>query len=1210
MKNNIFLNYIERMSKQNLYALAGNLSTEIGRQRQGGWRGTTTEYWKRQVVALQKNIKNRANNFRQALQISENLRVPLNFPHIIHGTDNELWNREKRRMRKRAKDAEKRTITIVRRQALPVLRDIVQRPARQQALPLLQEIQESRKTLSHIRQQRRARLIKRQLKLRVKAIKTKNKFDQLINNNQFQQVLNIVVNKNKVLTGQQAQLFWNNLRGNNRYSLTIDINDGRNQTVAVNETTKDFIVGLLLSGVVETNVPTWGSDILDTIIFDTILSLTLNIIPRPVRVMPDRDGRFFPFINTTNLDLLNYQIFTQENAYDKKLLSHREHCILFALKKCGVSTTLINQVKMAFISGCNIRKKDLKKIATMIKRNIIVNRMKPNGQIEKTTVKATGENLDEDIEIAIYENHYFKFETTIYSKYFINNYETLSHIDGKENIIKCIVKNGKTYMTKDKNKSKIDSLRLVDKLFKQEYFKKLDLVKFDETATHTELKEHIYLNNIENEQKEMESQKEEEKEIAPVYYADCESFVKGVENHELQLLGVVSDKSDMVNIYDVCDPIFQGKDICKEQLVVYEFLNTLTKGGKQNALCYFHFLKYDYHVIEKYLNIKKKCEKDKQIYNVVVMYKGREIELRDSCKIIPFTLAKFQKEFNLPKEFGKKEAIAYDYYSIENHNKTIPTANYTKLLPKSEQVIFKANMFNEPSYDREKKTFNPLTYYKEYLRLDCLVLKKGIQKMDSLIKEITEGKMSVYECLTISSLTDKYMIKEGAYDGVYSMQGNLRAYVAEAVYGGRVCVNPKYKKKIIEGKISDYDGVSLYPSAINRLCREIGLPIGKAKQITNMNDWEQYTYSILTVKINKVNKIQQMPFIAHKSDTSIKYSNEPPPEPITIDSITLQDYIKFHEIEYEILDGVYWNEGGNKKMGEVIQRLFEARLKYKKSNVALANTIKLMLNSAYGKTIMKKTMTETKIIKTSKKRFNKKTKKWEDVKKTPFMDYVYNNFNTIKRYRQLNADNWEVERICSDNSYNRGHIGCAILSMSKRIMNEVFDTANTNELPIYYTDTDSIHCNLADVPTLEAKYKEAYNKELNGKNLEQFHTDFNMLDKDNKPRQGDNEEIYATKSIFLGKKSYMDVLESKDKDGNTITGTHIRLKGITEAGLEHVSKEYEDGYFGLYSDLAKGTRKKIILNPFNAEENKHKVLFEFKDGRVKTRKEFSREVSF
>jgi hypothetical protein len=165
--------------------------------------------------------------------------------------------------------------------------------------------------------------------------------------------------------------------------------------------------------------------------------------------------------------------------------------------------------------------------------------------------------------------------------------------------------------------------------------------------------------------------------------------------------------------------------------------------------------------------------------------------------------------------------------------------------------------------------------------------------------------------------------------------------------------------------------------------------------------------------------------------------------------------------------------------------------------------------------------------------------------------------------------------------------------MSKRIMNEVFNVANDNELPIYYTDTDSLHCNLEDVPRLESAYQVKYNKELNGKNLD-----------------GAVSEIYATKSIFLGKKSYIDVLESKDKDGNTITGYHTRLKGITLDGLENASKDYANGYFGLYEDLAKGTKKKIILNPFNEEENKQKVLFEFKVGKVKTRKKFIREVKF
>ena len=177
-------------------------------------------------------------------------------------------------------------------------------------------------------------------------------------------------------------------------------------------------------------------------------------------------------------------------------------------------------------------------------------------------------------------------------------------------------------------------------------------------------------------------------------------------------------------------------------------------------------------------------------------------------------------------------------------------------------------------------------------------------------------------------------------------------------------------------------------------------------------------------------------------------------------------------------------------------------------------------------------------------------------------------------------------------------------------MNEVFNVANDNEYPIYYTDTDSLHCKLEDVEKLEAKYKERYNKELNGKQLEQFHTDFALLDKDEKPRQGKNEEIYAIKSIFLGKKSYIDVLESKDENGKTINGYHIRLKGITKEGLEEQAKKYNNSYLGLYEDLAKGKEIEITLNPFNKDENKQKVLFDFKNGKVFTKKEFKRKVKF
>jgi hypothetical protein len=1178
------------------------------------------------------------------------------------------------------------------------------------------------------RNTRRSTIISAELGQVAEARSKQQRINRKIRNNNFQAVINGVLNGD-TLNPLQIEKLWNRITAAGRYVLTVNFDNNTVKNITFNITSRDFINDILKNGLVLREIPRYGSDLINEFDFDNITSLTISKIVTPRRVIANADGAFFPHINISKVDLKPYQIFTQNDAYNKNEMKNREQCLIATLTALGIKKALVNQIKISHVSGASISKKDLHKIANIIKKNINISTW--SGRLYQQKIKATPAT-DDEIKINLYENHYFPQELTKYSPYSILHYEEVKDLPEWWNIVKIRKGKGRKIAYVRSKKLKISSLQLVQKLHKAGYFQKLDMTKFEESSSHIDLREHIYLDNIINEQqkvplvfsqtasqqkehqfadirrmqseqyteptvsppradslesslrgdsleresngiptkeeidedhklfmeemgwdepdvkyqpkiekiideihnttistfnynlsrqeeakelfKEEDEEEDEEKDKKAIYYSDCETFTGGT-NHELYMLGVVGSDSDMVDIWNVCDqPV--NENVSAEQQLVYKLLNLVTKNKTQNALVYFHNLKYDNSIIEKYLSVMKRCEKDGQLYNVVCKYGGFEVEFRDSYKIIPFALKKFGKEFDLPKDIRKKEAISYGYYTKDNNNKIIKTREYRDLLNSSDKHIFSEIVKDEDSYNLEDKTFNPLEYYKKYLKLDCLVLKKGIEKFSTLISEITENKMSLHDCLTISSLTDKYMKVEGAYEGIYEMGGNLRAYVAKAVYGGRVCVNSKYKKKVIHGKISDYDGVSLYPSAIYRLCRLFGLPTGRAKRFSQSNlvNWEDMIYSVMTVKITKVNKKQQMPFIAHKSKDSIQYSNDPPVfpdgtfKPIVIDKYTLQDYIKFHEIEYEILDGVYWNEGTNKTMGEVIKRLFDARLKCKaEGNKALSNTIKLMLNSSYGKTIMKKAKSMKKIVNISGKVYNKTTNQWTSKEKTKWDNFVYRNFNTIKSWRKLNDISYEVEMICADDSFNRGHIGCAILSMSKRIMNEVFDVANDNNYPIYYTDTDSLHCNYADVLKLETKYEEKYNRVLNGKNLEQFHTDFDL--------DGACDEIYATKSIFLGKKSYIDCLESKDKDGNIITGHHIRLKGITEAGLEHTAKTYStDGktpeYFKMYEDLANGTPKKIILNPYNKETNSQKVLFEFSDGNVGTRKEFIREVKF
>jgi hypothetical protein len=56
-----------------------------------------------------------------------------------------------------------------------------------------------------------------------------------------------------------------------------------------------------------------------------------------------------------------------------------------------------------------------------------------------------------------------------------------------------------------------------------------------------------------------------------------------------------------------------------------------------------------------------------------------------------------------------------------------------------------------------------------------------------------------------------------------------------------------------------------------------------------------------------------------------------------------------------------------------------------------------------------------------------------------------------------------------DKYFNFTLLGVQILSMSKRIMNEVMCLAFSIGCHIYYQDTDSMHIEVADVPRLKKK---------------------------------------------------------------------------------------------------------------------------------------------
>ena len=393
------------------------------------------------------------------------------------------------------------------------------------------------------------------------------------------------------------------------------------------------------------------------------------------------------------------------------------------------------------------------------------------------------------------------------------------------------------------------------------------------------------------------------------------------------------------------------------------------------------------------------------------------------------------------------------------------------------------------------KMFGLIKYSSIYCKMDCKVLMHGYEVLRGWMLERTG--LDVDSFITIQSMASTFMLKPGCYDDVYQLSGATQQFITRCVVGGRVMTNSN-KQYNVKGKIADFDACSLYPSAMYFMEGFLqGLPQVLKDTSYDFLKKQQDGYFI-RVRTIKLNRHLDFPLISklNEDDGVRNFTNDMENETMYVYKAGLEDLITYHEAESEVLDGCYFKSGRHNRVNDVIKDLYDLRKKlnnYKNP----AQIVKLLMNSMYGKTIIKPIETDT-IIKDTRAYFEK------------YMSYEYNYIDSVLEVKGRYYIK-EIKSILSH--FNYVHCGVEILSMSKRIMNKVFSCAGENNINIYYQDTDSIHLNYDDVDKVVEIYKETDGSELVGKELGNFHVDFDM--------DGADSEIYAIESLFLGKKTYI-----------------------------------------------------------------------------------------
>ena len=558
---------------------------------------------------------------------------------------------------------------------------------------------------------------------------------------------------------------------------------------------------------------------------------------------------------------------------------------------------------------------------------------------------------------------------------------------------------------------------------------------------------------------------------------------------------------------------------------------------------------------------------------------GKSFKLNVVKEVMPYKLYNAQtlKQVYVPINDGIQTLLA---------NKTLKTQ--AKRNEVKQQFIENIDAWNCRG---ENNTFNIVEYASRYCEIDVSVLKQGYAKFRNDMLELTG--LDCDDFITIQSMAEAYLLKEGVYNGVYKISGFVQQFIHKCIVGGRTMTNSN-KMFHTKMKLADFDACSLYPSAMALLGYLMGLPKVLKPDQLNYDFLQSIDGYFVKIKITKVGKHRQFPLLSKISKDKVRqFKNSMVGEMVYVDKNALEDLVEFQHVEFDVVQGYYFDEGRNYKIREIINKLYNKRKEMKKYKNPAEVVIKLFMNSMYGKSIIKPIETDWKV-------FNNKDK---------FDDYIYMNHNMVEETNEIGNKYFVKVRKAINEHFNYCHVGCEILSMSKRIMNQVMCLAEDLEILMVYTDTDSIHIESNKVKFLGDEFQKKYGRQLIGKDLGEFHVDFGMFDEDGNKIEVST-DIDSIEGIFLAKKVYNDHLESHDLQGNLVHDHHTRLKSVSGSCIKKKAQDdYNGNVMNIYKDLFDGDEIEFDLT--DRLDSKDVFEFDQKTLNVSTRqKKFPRQIKF
>ena len=990
--------------------------------------------------------------------------------------------------------------------------------------------------------------------------------------------------------------------------------------------------------------PTEGSDnLIMHVDYKRISDIEFKIwTPKANRIYKTRGGSFFKYTVRSPVDLTDYQIIRELNKDTARLID--EHCLVYALERSGVDQEVVDAAKH-MVANCNYKLSDLDRLACVfgIKINLKhYNHDEWNQSSHFNTYvfpRSKEIKTTHEISLVLIDNHYMIDKPVRFNKRYYENKDRIkqaiaTHPDLAEEYRK------KRHLFRSFNGTYIrfytpeavpyhSIYEVLSTLYHHHKFREISVSSYW-TLYRSIRKQELAVDEVLNEPNQFETKRYAPQPLKQVpinkkihiVFADFEASTDGLK-HQAYCCCARSYPTDLTHIPVVMNTgvVFNKQFDVSDTYELFESYSSncavdLLEWLQDGSIVYFHNLSYDIDFILEHADAYKS--------NIIfhgrdmmhtVLYKNKTIVFKDSLCMINSRLCCFPSMFQL--DSGEKEAFPYDYYSSDRAFMKIGSISEAlEHIKPSDRDQFIMNTKTIQGVSIGTDSFDMERYALFYCHQDVRILAEGMIKFNLMCR--SGLGLDCFNTLSISGLANRYFEQHVYFktNRIFKVGGSIRKFIMKSIYGGRCMVRDNSMYQLNE-RLVDFDAVSLYPSAIRRAYILEGKPAlipsnwSSSYLLDHLFEDDQIKPTarrfisgfFIKIRITRVNRALHMPLIVNRFEDGLPLSTN---EPVVmyVNHITLQDLIRYQEIEYELLGGYYYYSNRNTSCQEVIQDLFDQRKHYKSVHNPIEQTFKLVMNSVYGKTIMKELNYRHKLIRGDEQ----------------FDRYELKNYNHIQSVDKLfGSDVYQVKLIESLlYDYNLAHFGSIILSMSKRIISEVFCLGEELGFMIYYTDTDSGHFRESEIDQLASAYRERYGRELIGTNLGQFHCDFESIDPDARMP-------VSVRSIFLEKKSYIDMLQ----DDHSNIAFHVRMKGIPAVTLmntanqmypEAISCSINNGLFvpdinqgvdgvysiyELYRDLYSGREIAFDL------VSEFSPCFEFKNDRsIVSKQSFIRRIGF